>query len=155
MSENLSEFIPLKEASELTSLSVGAIRQAIRRGSIESLVHLSLVHVHKEGVQEYAKKSRTKSTPIRTEKGVHLSEKKIEELLEKYTAGLRESLELEIEKARTEFKESLEKLEEEKEDLRKAFIKNLASATHPDVSSLPAPSKPRRRWLLFGRKENN
>jgi hypothetical protein len=153
MSENLSEFIPLKEASELTSLSVGAIRQAIRRGSIESLVHLSLVHVHKEGVQEYAKKSRTKSTPIRTEKGVHLSEKKIEELLEKYTAELRESLELEIEKARTEFKESLEKLEEEKEDLRKAFIKNLASASEPpSVSSLPSP-KPRKKWFFFGKKD--
>jgi hypothetical protein len=153
MSENLSEFIPLKEASELTSLSVGAIRQAIRRGSIESLVHLSLVHVHKEGVQEYAKKSRTKSTPIRTEKGVHLSEKKIEELLEKYTAGMRESLELEIEKARTEFKESLEKLEEENEYLRKVVIKSLASANEPpSVSSLPSP-KPRKKWLLFGKKD--
>jgi hypothetical protein len=153
MSENLSEFIPLKEASELTSLSVGAIRQAIRRGSIESLVHLSLVHVHKEGVQAYAKKSRTPSTPKRTENEVHLSEKKIEELLEKYTAGMRESLELEIEKARTEFKESLEKLEEENEYLRKVVIKSLASANEPpSVSSLPSP-KPRKKWFFFGKKD--
>jgi len=152
MSKNLSEFIPLKEASELTSLSIGAIRQAIRRGSVESLVHLSLVHVHKEGVQAYAKKSRTPSTPKRTENEVHLSEKKIEELLEKYTAGMRESLELEIEKARTEFKESLEKLEEENEYLRKVVIKSLASANElPSVSSLPSP-KPRKKWILFGKK---
>ena len=56
-------YISLREASELTGLEIGTIRQAVRRGRIQSIkvqgVHGEEVRVYEQGLQDYVQNKRT------------------------------------------------------------------------------------------------